>query len=194
MEDNSSDEQLMVLIGQEDEKAFTILLQRYQHLVYGTVYRMLGPYTSETEDLAQQVFIKVWKAAPRYRAEAQFTTWLLTICRNCVFTQLKKSRRTQLEPLAYPDTEGEVETSYPDREMATPADDLLRTELRNNVEAAIRELPENQRTALTLRQQEQLDYEAISQIMKLSVSSVKSLLFRARESLRAKLQEYLHLI
>lgn len=190
--ENSSDEQLMKLIGQEDETAFAVLLRRHQDLVYGTVYRMLGHYTAETDDLAQQVFIKVWKAAPRYRPEAQFTTWLLTICRNCVFTQLKKSKRTQTDPLEYQGPDGEGESHHPDPGMTTPSANLLQQELAAKVEAAIQELPESQRTALTLRQHEQLDYEEIAKIMGLSVSSVKSLLFRARETLRTSLKEYLN--
>jgi RNA polymerase sigma-70 factor, ECF subfamily len=155
---------------------------------------MLGPYTAETEDLAQQVFIKVWRAAPRYRPEAQFTTWLLTICRNCVFTQLKKSKRTQTAPLEYHGAEGETEgeSVHPDTSMETPSANLLQEELRDKVEAALQGLPENQRVALTLRQHEQLDYEEIAKIMGLSVSSIKSLLFRARESLRNSLKDYLN--
>lgn len=190
--ENSSDEQLMELIGREDEAAFAVLLRRHKDLVYGTIYRMLGPYTSETEDLSQQVFIKVWKAAPRYRPEAQFTTWLLTICRNCVFTQLKKSKRTQAEPLEYQGPDGEGESPHPDPGMSTPSANLLQSELAAKVEAAIQQLPDTQRTALTLRQHEQLDYEEIAQIMGLSVSSIKSLLFRARETLRTNLKEYLN--
>ncbi len=189
--ENGSDEQLMELIGREDEAAFTLLLSRHKDLVYGTIYRMLGPYTSETEDISQQVFIKVWKAAPRYRPDAQFTTWLLTICRNCVFTQLKKSKRTQSEPLEFQGPDGEGESHHTDPGMATPSANLLQSELAAKVESAIQQLPAAQRAALTLRQQEQLDYEQIAHIMGLSVSSVKSLLFRARETLRIQLKEYL---
>jgi RNA polymerase sigma-70 factor, ECF subfamily len=152
---------------------------------------MLGPYAAETEDLAQQVFLKVWKAAPRYRPEAKFTTWLLTICRHCVFTQLKKSRRTQTVSLAYEGEDGEGESTHPDLTVQTADLSLMQDEMVARVEAAIRELPENQRVALTLRQYEQLDYEEIGRVMGLSVSSVKSLLFRARDRLREELKTYM---
>jgi RNA polymerase sigma-70 factor (ECF subfamily) len=191
--DDRSDERLMELIGQEDEEAFTTLMRRHKDLVYGTAYRMLGPYAAETEDLAQQVFIKVWRAAPRYRPQpqTQFTTWLLTICRNCVFTQLKKSKRTQASPLEYHGEHGEEESHYPDHTMLTPAAEMLEVELSAKLHGAIQNLPESQRAVLTLRQQEQLDYEEIAQIMKVSASSVKSLLFRARDTLRENLKDYL---
>ncbi|NJK92513.1 MAG: sigma-70 family RNA polymerase sigma factor [Blastochloris sp.] len=186
-----SDEQLMELIGHENEAAFAVLLRRHQDLVYGSIHRMLGPYNAETEDLAQQVFLKVWKAAPRYRAEARFTTWLLTICRNCVFTQLKKSQRQKTEPLEFQGVDGEGESPHPDHDMPTPSAEMLREEMRQHVEEALCQLPLSQRTALSLRQHEQLDYDEIARVMGLSVSSVKSLLFRARETLREQLKNYL---
>lgn len=187
-----SDEQLMQLIGEKSEEAFSHLLSRHKNLVYGTIFKLLGPYSAEAEDLAQDVFIKLWKAAPSYRPEAQFTTWLLTICRNSVFTQLKKSQRRKTETLEINGQEGEGESPHPDLAMQTPAAHLLQAELAQKLQAAIAQLPLNQREALTFKQQEQLDYEEIAKIMGVSVSSVKSLLFRARETLREKLKEYLN--
>lgn len=190
--DTLTDEQLMQLIGEKSEEAFSHLLSRHKNLVYGTIFRLLGPYSAEAEDLAQEVFIKVWKAASNYRPEAQFTTWLLTICRNSVFTQLKKSQRRKTETLEIHGQEGEGESPHPDLTMLTPAANFLQAELNQRLEVAIARLPLNQREAIIYRQQEQLDYEEIAKIMGVSVSSVKSLLFRARDTLRENLKDYLN--
>ena len=188
---NLNETELMSAIAAGDEAAFVELLRRHQDLVYGTVYKMLGQHVADAEDVAQQVFIKVYRAAPRYRPEAKFTTWLLTICRNCTFTQLKRGKRRPTHPLTYEDEEGTHETIPPDPE-ALPADQiLLHREMQNKVEAAVARLPLNQREALVLRQYHQLDYEEIARVMKTSVSSVKSLLFRARDVLRQELKGYL---
>ncbi len=188
-----SDQDLIKQFTRGDEDAFRELVRRHQDLVYGTAYKMLGSYAHEAEDVAQLVFIRVYKAAHRYRPEATFKTWLMTITRNCVFTQLKKSSRRegQHQPLE-PIIEGEVaESTLPDTGVQDAAENLLRNEMREVLEAAVRRLPEAQRSALVLRQYEQMDYESIARVMKTSVPSVKSLLFRARDTLRNELQAYL---
>jgi len=188
------DAELMAATARGDEDAFAELVRRHQHLVYGTVVRMLGAHRSEAEDVSQQIFIRVFKAAGRYQPEAKFTTWLLTICRNCVFTQLKKQGRWKKEE-AWEDEEGaEVHPldHQSDTEAVNASDHLLRQELEQAVESAIQKLPENQRLALILRQYDQLDYEEIAKVLETTVPSVKSLLFRARETLRKALHSYLH--
>ena len=183
--------ELMTAIAAGDEAAFCELLRRHQNLVYGTVYKMLGQQCSDAEDVSQQVFIKVYRAASRYRPQAKFTTWLLTICRNCTFTHLKRGKRHLSQPLFHVDETGEHETPLPDPD-ALPADQLLlHREMQQTVEAAVARLPLSQREALILRQYHQLDYEEIARVMKTSVSSVKSLLFRARDVLRQELKDYL---
>lgn len=187
-----TDEALMLACGQGDEAAFSILLSRHQNRVYGTVVKMIGS-GPDAEDVAQEIFIRVHKAAPSYRPEAKFTTWLYTICRNCVFTHCKRAKRHRAEPLEWNLEEGGAsETPYADPAVQAPSKELLDREMAGRINAALTSLPENQRLALVLRQYEQLDYEEIARVLGTTVSSVKSLLFRARDTLRNELKAYLN--
>ena len=179
---------LMELVSGGDTSAFEKLIERHQSLVAGTVARMLGS-NSDVEDIAQQVFIRVWKSARRYVPRAKFTTWLLKITRNLVFNELRRSKRHAHVPLQ---TEpGAEEFPLKDTTNPTPDASLLENELQRAIEEAITELPESQRMALILRRYEQLSYEEISEVLDLSVPAVKSVLFRARTELRARLSKYL---
>src|ERR1043166_2495789 len=91
-EEDADDVRLMQLVGRDDTQAFEQLIEKHQSLVAGTVARMLGS-NSDVEDIAQQVFIRVWKSASRYTPRAKFTTWLLKITRNLVFNELRRTRR-----------------------------------------------------------------------------------------------------
>jgi RNA polymerase sigma-70 factor (ECF subfamily) len=187
-EEENEDVRLMGLIGGGDMAAFEQLVERHQALVAGTAARMLGS-NSDVEDIAQQVFIRVWKSASRYRPRAKFTTWLLKITRNLVFNELRRTkRRAQLPLQAEPDAE---EIPLPDEVTVAPDASLLESELQQAIENAIAELPETQRMALILRRYEDLSYEDIAEVLDLSVPAVKSLLFRARTELRARLGKYL---
>jgi len=141
------------------------------------------------EDIAQQVFIRVWKSARRYVPRAKFTTWLLKITRNLVFNELRRSKRHVHVSLQ---SEPGVEEP-PVRDEITPPPDasLLESELRQAIEEAIIQLPDSQRMALVLRRYEQLSYEEIADVLDLSVPAVKSVLFRARTELRSRLSKYL---
>src|SRR6266852_3854674 len=187
-DDDAEDVRLMRLIGHGDTAALEELIQRHQTLVAGTVARMLGS-TSEVEDIAQQVFIRVWKSAGRYVPRAKFTTWLLKITRNLVFNELRRSKRHAHIPIQ---TEPSAE-EIPLKDETNPSPDasLLETELRQAIEQAITELPESQRMALILRRYEELTYEQIGEILDLSVPALKSVLFRARTELRERLKNYL---
>lgn len=187
------DEELMRSVAAGDDHAFTLLVRRYQDLIYGTAYKMLGSHHADAEDIAQQVFIRAYKAAARWRPEAKLSTWLLTICRNCVFNHLQSTRHRPTIPLELPaDTDQPVESLHPDPEARSADRLLLEEEMRRELEAAIAELPAAQRAALILRQYDQLDYEEIARVLDTTVPSVKSLLFRARETLRQRLHQYLH--
>lgn len=188
-----TDAELMALVGQGNEEAFAQIVSRYQNAVYGIVSKMLGPGHPDVEDVAQQVFLRVYKAASRYQPRAKFTTWLYTICRNTVFTHARKARRWQAEPLEYENEEGEPVQSarMQDHAAASGRDEVIQAELEHAVNQAIAALPEKQRMALILRQYEQLDYEEIGRVMDISLASVKSLLFRARDTLRESLKKYL---
>ncbi len=180
---------LMRLVGAGDTHAFEELIERHQSLVAGTVARMLGS-NSEVEDIAQQVFIRVWKSADRYKHRAKFTTWLLKITRNLVFNELRRTRRRAHVPIQMePEAE---EIPLKDETNPMPDASLLERELQEAIEQAITELPEKQRMALILRRYEELNYEQIAEILDLSVPAVKSILFRARSELRVRLGKYLN--
>jgi RNA polymerase sigma-70 factor (ECF subfamily) len=187
-DEDAEDVRLMKLVSHGDTSAFETLVERHQSLVGGTVAHMLGS-NSDVEDIAQQVFIRVWKSARRYVPRAKFTTWLLKITRNLVFNELRRSKRHAHIPLQ---TDPGAE-EFPVKDEVNPAPDasLLQTELQQAIDDAIAQLPESQRMALILRRYEQLSYEEISEVLDLSVPAVKSVLFRARTELRARLSKYL---
>ncbi len=187
-QEENEDAQLMQLVGRGDMGAFEKLVERHQSLVAGTVARMLGS-NSDVEDIAQQVFIRVWKSASRYTPRAKFTTWLLKITRNLVFNELRRSKRHTHVPLQ---PEASVDPRpLKDESGLAPDASLLELELQRTIEHAIMKLPEAQRMALILRRYEELSYEEIGEVLGLSVPAVKSVLFRARTELRARLSKYL---
>jgi RNA polymerase sigma-70 factor, ECF subfamily len=172
----------MARVREGDMEAFRLLVEMHQARVIGTISKMLGS-DAEAEDLAQQVFIRVWKSAPRYQPTAKFTTWLFRITRNLVFNELRRKRHFagQPEDLAEPVERAERE---PDRVF-------LEGELQRAIQEAINQLPESQRMAIILRRYEELPYEEIAKVMGTSVPAVKSILFRARAELRERLEKYL---
>jgi RNA polymerase sigma-70 factor, ECF subfamily len=182
------DPALMAEVARGNTTAFERLIERHQALVLGTVGRMLGQ-NSDVEDVAQQVFIRVWKSAPRYRPTAKFTTWLLTITRNLVFNEARRRKRHPGDLLDV--HEGEEAIALADSAGRAPDEQLLESELQRSIESAILELPEKQRMAIVLRRYEEKSYEEIGEVLGLSVAAVKSLLFRARTELRAALHRYL---
>ena len=187
-EEDTEDVRLMRLVARGDTVAFEKLIERHQSLVIGTVARMLGS-NSDVEDIAQQVFIRVWKSASRYVPRAKFTTWLLKITRNLVFNELRRAKRRAHAPLQ---TEPNVEEmQLKDEGNPSPDASLLELELQEAIEKAIGELPETQRMALVLRRYEEFSYEQIADVLNLSVPAVKSVLFRARTELRVRLSSYL---
>jgi RNA polymerase sigma-70 factor (ECF subfamily) len=179
---------LMERVGAGDHEAFRTLVERHQHAVIGTVAKMLGN-ASESEDIAQQVFLRIWRNAKRYRPDAKFTTYLYTITRNLVFNETRrKSRKKEVSSDEREENSNQLLEASPDRQ---PDAELLQAELQQAVDDAIASLPETQRMAVVLRRYEQLSYEEIAGVLNLSVSAVKSLLFRARTSLREALAGYL---
>nr|XP_061810417.1 RNA polymerase sigma-H factor-like [Nerophis lumbriciformis] len=146
--------------------AFGELIECHQHAVVGTVAKMTNG-SPDSEDIAQQVFLRLWKSAPRYQPTAKFTTYLFTITRNLVFNE------------THPNS-----TARPDAE-------LRQKELRKAIDTAISALPEKQRTAVILRRYENMPYDEIAQVLNLSISAVKSQLFRARTQLREHLERFL---
>ncbi len=182
------DAALMRRVRAGDTEAFEDLVKTHQSRVVGTVARMLGD-TNDAEDIAQQVFVRVWKSAGRYRPEAKFTTWLHIITRNLVFNESRRRGRHRVEPLENPRDEKSRE--YADAAAVSPAAAALESELEDAIREAIEALPETQRLAVVLCRYEDLSYEEIAAVLKTSVSSVKSLLFRARQELRVRLGKYM---
>ncbi len=189
------DKALMVRIAEGDEIALRELIEKHQGAVYGTIAKMLGDPV-EAQDLAQQVFVRVYRAAGSYRATAQFKTWMFTIVRNLVFNEHRRRSRATLVSLNPVDHEwgssgSTAAMDLPDLTNKTPGENMLREEMLQKVNEAILLLPEQQRLAIVLRRYDEFSYEEIAEILKTSVPATKSLLFRARETLRVALQDYL---
>jgi RNA polymerase sigma-70 factor (ECF subfamily) len=171
-----------------DMEAFRALIEAHQARVVGTVAKMLGDDV-DSEDIAQQVFIRVWKSAGRYQPTAKFTTWLFKITRNLVFNELRRRKRHPVTPLQHEEEEHFFQPA--DCGGMSPDASLLDSELNDAVQMAIDALPETQRMAIVLRRYEDMPYEEIGEVLGLSVPAVKSVLFRARAELRERLRKYL---
>lgn len=179
---------LMALVKTGDHTAFNSLVQLHQSSVLGAAYRMLGSQ-EDAQDLAQQVFVRIWKSAPRYEASAKFTTWMFTILRNLAFNEYRRRSRHPAQSL---DASAEEFGQELEDQQTIAADVALgQKELEAAVDAAIQALPEKQRLAVSLRRYEDLPYEEIAVILEMTVSAVKSLLFRARNDLRTMLAGHL---
>lgn len=179
---------LMAQIKDGDEVAFERLVTLHQRAVIGTVAKMLSNH-ADAHDISQQVFLRVWKSAGRYRPEAKFTTWLFTITRNLVFNEMRRRKRRPESSLE--EAEEDYHIGMPDDEHRQPDAESLQAELEKVIDKAIQSLPEKQRMAVVLRRYEDLPYEEIGRVLELSIPAVKSLLFRARSQLREKLEPYL---
>lgn len=188
--DAPDDITLMMAVKHGDEEAFQTLVERHQYRIVGTVAKMLGRET-DAEDIAQQVFVRVWQSASRYEPGAKFTTWLLTITRNLVFNEMRRRRRSKLVEMQS-DEDGERFAQHADPTARSPASFAQDAELQSAISDAIGALPEAQRMAVVLRRFEELSYEEIAEILNTSVPSVKSLLFRARTELRERLKTFLN--
>jgi RNA polymerase sigma-70 factor, ECF subfamily len=190
-ESAARDLELMLRVKQGDIAAFEELVETHQHRVVGTVAKMIGD-ENEAEDVAQQVFVRVWRSAVRYEPTAKFTTWLFTITRNLVFNELRRRKRHTASSLDQPRHEDDERViQVVDTSVKAPSSALLDDEMMEAIQRAIEELPETQRMAIVLRRYEETPYEEIAEILELTVPAVKSLLFRARTELREKLKQYL---
>lgn len=188
-EQAAEDIALMLAVKTGDERAFEALVERHQFRVVGTVAKMLGG-ESDAEDIAQQVFLRVWQSAPRYNPSAKFTTWLLTITRNLVFNEMRRRQRARLVPLDPGDAD-RPPVGHADTSARSAPEEIADAELQEAVSTAIAALPEAQRMAVVLRRFENMPYEEIAKVLKTTVPSVKSLLFRARTDLRERLKNHM---
>ncbi|GAB7387532.1 sigma-70 family RNA polymerase sigma factor [Bacillaceae bacterium] len=182
-----TDSELIREIKDGRVECYAELVRRYERKIYAFILHMLKSCQMEemAEDLCQETFYKAYKNIHSFRdVEASFSTWLYTIARNTVLSELRKSRNSEVY------LEDSKQAPKVAAEMI-PEQEVLRSERENLVRQAIDMLPEKQRSALILREYEQMDYKEIAAILDSTVSSVKSLLFRARNSVRAQLESYM---
>ena len=186
-----SDVDVMLRVKTGDESAFAYLVQKYRRPMIGFMYRLChNPSTAE--ELAQEVFLRVYRSRTSYEPSAKFTTWLYRIATNLAVNHARDTRHERAE--------NTVRLDEPDQETGTTpdlADDTLSAEeqiLKRERLAAIRSkvnaLPERQRMAVIMHKYQQMDYQQIAGVLKLSESATKSLLFRAYETLREQLKEF----
>jgi RNA polymerase sigma-70 factor, ECF subfamily len=187
------DAALMLRVKQGDTVAFTQLVEKYKQPVLNLAYRTLRDET-EAEDLAQTTFVQAWKSAARYQPSAKFSTWIFTIARNLCLNEIRRRHRHPAESLdqTRDDADDQPLHQVEDRRASAAPEELLRGELERKVDEALSVLPENQRTALLLCRQEELSYEEIAEVLGCSLSATKSLIHRARETIKARLKPYLH--
>ncbi len=186
-----SDVQLMLDVKAGDQQSFELLLQRYRTPLVNFLYRMVRS-REQAEDLAQEVFLRVYRAREDYEPSAKFTTWLFRIATNLALNSLRDHRYQKLEismdaPIVADAEDGderpmEVADEHPDIEQH-----LVEEARKKMIRHAIEKLPEKQRAAVLLHKYQELDYTEISKILRCSESALKSLLFRAYETLRVEL-------
>ena len=176
----------MLKVKKGDRVAFEILMRKYYPRILNFVYRFLGSQQL-SEDLTQDVFMKVYKSARRYRPKSKFQTWLYTIAKNCCLNELRRNRGQVVsldEPITSDDRVQKKEISDP---HANPAGEFFQKEKKALIQAAIDDLPENQRIALILRRYENFSYPEIAATLNVTHKAVKSILSRAKVNLRKKL-------
>lgn len=187
-EESDEDTRLMLRIKTGDVVAMEELIRKHQNSVYAAVSRMLNN-APESEDIAQQVFIRIWKGASHYEPTARFTTWMFTILRNLVFNESRRQRRKPTSSADAIEEEGGL-TLFLEPSLS-PDEAMEHTELQQAVDKAIAALPEKARLAVQLRRFENMPYEDIAQTLNMSISATKSLLFRARNMLKDSLKDFL---
>lgn len=168
-----------------DERAFDQLVECYAPRVFALLTRFLGPVATR-EDLVQEVFLRVIRARDEYRPEARFSTWLYRITFNLSVNETQRRR-----PGASLDEGEDGFLGRADESAPPPAADLERADLVASVQAAIASLPERQRMAVLLAKYEELPYEEVARVLGTSEKAVKSMIHRARETLRARLASFL---
>lgn len=183
-----TDSQLIREIKDGNIELYAELVSRYERKILSFIYHMLKGAQLEmmAEDLCAETFYKAYRSLQTFReVEASFSTWLYTIARNTVLSELRKQKNSMvsLEQTGYMPQTSSID--------AMPEQTALRNEKVSMVREAINNLPEKQRSALILREYDQLDYQEIANILGQTVSSVKSLLFRARASVKSQLEPYM---
>ena len=190
MSQDDTDQQLVQRVQSGDKSAFNLLVLKYQHRVLKLVSRFVND-AAEAEDVAQEAFIKAYRAIPSFRGDSAFYTWLYRIAINTAKNTLVSNRRRPVDfdlDLQDPD---QYERQARLKDADTPEGVMLTEEIREVVERAMEQLPEDLRTAIVLRELEGLSYEEIAEAMDCPVGTVRSRIFRAREAIDKKLKPLL---
>ena len=183
-----TDQQLVARVKKGDSRAFDLLVLKYQHKILGLVSRYIHD-SHEVQDVAQEAFIKAYRALPKFRGDSQFYTWLYRIAVNTAKNHLvSRSRRPPGSDVDVEDAEY-YEAGTALRDIETPENALFGAELKQVVEQAIADLPDDLKTAVTLREFDGLSYEDIAEVMQCPVGTVRSRIFRAREAIDNKVRE-----
>jgi RNA polymerase sigma-70 factor (ECF subfamily) len=186
-----SDAQVMLRVKAGDESAFDYLVQKYRRPMLGFMYRM-AHNSAVAEDLAQEVFLRVYRSRGNYEASAKFTTWLYRIASNLAVNHARDTRHERPEntvSLDEPDHETGLTMDVPDDSL-TAEENIVKRERLAAIRQRVQALPERQRIAVIMHKYQQMDYRQIADVLKLSESAIKSLLFRAYETLRVQLKEF----
>ncbi len=191
LDPNSGDAEVMLRVRDGDDRAFDYLIEKYRRPIVNFMYRMVHNQ-AVAEELAQEVFLRVYRSRHTYRAEARFTTWLYRIATNLGVNYARDTRYERTVQNVYLDQPDPETGTMPDVADATPTveHDLVRQERMRAIRQHVMALPERQRNAVLMHKYQGLDYKQIGEVLKLSESATKSLLFRAYQALRERLKEY----
>ena len=189
------DIRLMLRVRDDDPAAFAELVGHYQHRLVGIMHHLVGN-AEEAEDLAQEVFLRVYRNRKKYSPQAKFSTWLFTIANNLALNALRNRGRKPAVPLEA--SESGPLGARPEEQLArdhgaTPSFGLRQAELADRIRAALDTLNERQKMAVVLNKFEDMNYAEIAEVMGLTTKAVKSLLSRARMNLRVALQAYVYM-
>ena len=186
-----SDADVMLRVKAGDDSAFEYLVQKYRRPMVGFMYRM-AHNAAAAEDLAQEVFLRVYRSRESYEPSAKFTTWLYRIATNLAVNHARDTRHERPENVVNidePDQETGLTVDVADSSL-TAEEAILRRERMAAIREKVQALPERQRMAVVMHKYQQMDYRQIAEVLKLSESATKSLLFRAYETLRVQLKEF----
>ena len=189
------DIRLMLRVRDDDSTAFADLVERFQHRLVAVMHHLIGN-ADEAEDLAQEVFLRVYRTRKKYTPKAKFSTWIFTIANNLALNALRDRKRRPVLPLEVFDSgplgPRPTEAAAASRD-APPAHNLQQQELAGVIRLALDDLNERQRVAIVLNKFEDMNYADIADVMGLTTKAVKSLLSRARAKLREALQGYIYM-
>ncbi|MFT5484229.1 MAG: RNA polymerase sigma-70 factor (ECF subfamily) [Halieaceae bacterium] len=185
-----TDQELVERVQRGDKRAFDMLVLKYQHKIFGLISRYIHD-SHEIQDVAQEAFIKAYRALPRFRGDSAFYTWLYRIAINTAKNHLvARGRRPPGTDIDVEDAEN-YDSGTALRDLENPENALFGEELKAVVNTAIGNLPDDLRTAVTLREFDGLSYEDIADIMGCPVGTVRSRIFRARDAIDQKVREQL---